>query len=626
MTEVTEVSDGKTKDREITPDDWSAIAEYILAEAEKRKEDRKLREQHWSDIDRQLRMEPDDAHKRFVDAEGKVGRNDPKKQWMAAMELPLQSQTLEVLTADARRMMSPDSGPWFVGHSALTDEFLRKADFASIVAGDENDVPSQITQDAADKLAEGFCSHQMAQYDFWGNIDLINAEAFKYGVGIGRVRMATKKVFINTARGVVKEEQQIPILFPRSIKETYLDNSAHNLANEGHIVGPADVSRRKIRFVDLVMAAQKGSKEASDPNGGWMVAGLKDVDDDQVELIEYEGDLVVPRRESRSLFIPGAIVTVMVGKSDKKLISSVVRFRIRQFPFSSYLEFPYHREDQAVVYPSSPLMKGRPLQMAAVDALNRLLDAAALKNQPPIGYESDDPYFQAQGGPRLFPGAQNPTIGDIQVLDVGDPQTMLSVYLEAINQYHNVTGVNLPRLGAQTKSHTTAFAKDAELNRGVVRTVDYVRSTNKGPLTRFMDMQYEMGRKFKGTRTFYIDAYGGFVEIEQKHLPELVRWDVFGAGGPEEQATKMQARFLALQQAVALEASKVQLGQQPSMDIEAIQRQILLEGRWIDIDQFFNTGGPGVPAGAQGTSGVAGNIGGTGPAVEAVRALTGQAA
>jgi len=620
MSDIKEVGQGESKKRRITKDDWQFIADFVMEEHDRRKQNRKDLERHWDDIDRQIRMAPDETHK--MDA--KRRKMDPNKAWMASVEPPFQAQTLEVLTADVRRMQSPDAGPWFAPHAALTDEYLRNVDFQSLITGDENDVPSVISQDNADKLVEGFCSHLMAQYDFWGNMDLINTEALKYGVGIGRARMVTKNVFINTSRGVVKDTVKLPVLFPRSIRQTYLDDSAHNLANEGLMVGPAQTSERPIRFVDLVESALKGSKDPNDPDGGWMVGGLKDVDggdDGHIRLIEYEGDLIIPRKTTRSLFIPGAIVTVMVGKSGERVVRSVVRFRVRQFPFTSYVEFAYHREDQGDIYPTSPLLKGRPLQIAIADALNKLMDAGALKNQPPIGYDKDNPFYQTEGGPRLFPGAQNPTTDDIQVMDIGDPQTMLAVYVQMVNLYYDVTGVNQPRLGAQTKSHTTAFAKDAEINRGVVRTVDYVRSTNKGPMARWLDMMYTMGREFSGERTFYIDAYGGFVTIEQQHLPELVRFDVFGAGGPEEAAQKRDAKLIAAQQAIALDNMLVQTGQQPNLNVSAIQRQILLEGGWTDVDQVIESGSQDAGAPALGGPVVAGSGPGTGAAIEALRSI-----
>ncbi len=76
----------------------------------------------------------------------------------------------------------------------MTDKYLDKVEFSSLIAGDENDVPSVITQDNADKLVQGAINHWNNQYDFWGHIDLINSDAFKYGLGVGVARMVKKSV------------------------------------------------------------------------------------------------------------------------------------------------------------------------------------------------------------------------------------------------------------------------------------------------------------------------------------------------------------------------------------------------------------------------------------------------
>ena len=107
-------------------------------------------------------------------------------------------------------------------------------------------------------------------------------------------------------------------------------------------------------------------------------------------------------------------------------------------------------------------MKGYPIQVAAVDALNSLFEAAAIKNRPPISYDKDDIEFTGSGGPRIFPSASWPTLGDIKVhTEIGDPAAMFAIYQGLLQQYADVTGTTAPRLGAQTVSHTTAFAKTA---------------------------------------------------------------------------------------------------------------------------------------------------------------------
>lgn len=585
--------------RRFTQTDWEWIADYIGEEHHRRKKDRKHLELHWGEIDRQLRMEPDVRRKMDVD-----GNIDARKRWMAEMELPLQSQTLEVLTADSRRLKFPDSGPWFMPHAEMSDKYLERVDFKSFIAGDENEVHSKINQDNADKLVEGWINHIHRQYDFFANYDQIDAEAFKYGTGVGRLRAIKKPVIMQTAKGVVKEDQLIPVLVPQSLKKTYLDDREYVQMNEGMMLGPAVIYERTLQFEQIRIAATKGSNDPNSPMGGWMPSMLSKVDPDKngsVMVLEYEGDLVVPRKTTRSLVIPGAIVTVVVGNSDKTTTRRVIRFRFRSTPYTSYILHPYHIEDIETPYATSPLMKGRPIQMAATHTLNQLIDSGELSVRPPVSWNKNDPNLVAQGGPVIEPSALWETNGTSQIVihnDIGEPSTMFNNYVGLLQQYYDVTGVNQPRLGAQTASHTTAFAKEAELSRGTIRTVDYVRASMKGPMTKLLYMEYDLSKRLmKGRNTVYIDSYRGFVEIEKTHLPDNVMFEAFGSGGPAEAQSKRQDRLTSLQFAMQIDQLKVQTGVGEPMNYDEIQKQVLQDGGWIDVDPFFAEGANGTDQG-----------------------------
>lgn len=574
--------------------DFDYIAEFVIEEFERRKRKRDDKEKHWKEIDRQVAMIPDITHKMAEN-----GKLDPDLSWMSEMELPYQAQALEVLTADARRLYEAEN--WFVAHASMTDKYLQEIDFQSIILGDENEVPSQINQDNADKLAQGFLLHLFRQNDFFGRLDRINAESFKYGMGVGRARMETKNVFIDDARGVRKETQKIPVLVPVSIKQLYLDDAKPSI-HTAQVLGPAHISHDWIRLESLAIAANKGVNNPKDPDGGWMAEGLKGLIADEngyVQVLEMEGDIIVPRKTTRSIVIPGAIVTVALGAAAKggdKATRGVVRFRFRSGQYNSYSLFPYHYEDATEAYPTSPLMKGRTVQIMAVQSLNNLLDSAALKNRPPVGWDRTDMSFAATGGPRIFPGALWGT-ADSNALKVfaevgGDPAAIVQVLTLAINMYAELTGVLPGRLGAQTVSHTTAFAKDAELVRGAVRTVDYVKQSGEGPVTRWLEQAYQMGRDAIGsseTVSFFIPAYGGFVEVAKKQLPETAIFQWFGAGGPSEEAQKRQLKQQSGMAAVQLDMLEVQKGGSPNIDIRAMQSELLRDGGWTDVDVIMRT-------------------------------------
>jgi hypothetical protein len=570
--------------------DFEYIAEFLIDEWERRKRSRTDRERQWKEIDRQIAMEPDISFKKLPN-----GKIDTKKAWMAEMELPLQAQALEVLTADARRMMFPDQGPWFRAHGEMTDAYLAKVDFQSFILGDETEVPSRINQDNCDKLIEGFLLHLFGQCDIYTRFDMLNAETFKYGMGVGRARMETKNVWIHEARGTRSEKQRIPVIVPCSIKTTYLDDPMPSM-HSAQMLGPLHIVEDHIKFASLVLACEKGSSDPDNEDGGWMsknVGSLEPDDDGYVHIIETEGDIVLPRKTTRSMVIPGAIVTVAIGGKTKggDVTRAVVRFRFRQMPFSSFILFPYHYEHVDDPYPTSPLMKGRPIQIAATDALNRLMDSAALKNQPPVGYDRNDQVFAVSGGPAIYPAAQWGTTDPITVYDKvgGDPGALLAVYTQAIRFYAEFTGVLPARLGAQSVSHTTAFSKNAELERGAVRTVDYVRQAGKGPIERWLDMAYAMGRKaMKSSEdmTLWIDAYGGFVSIDRESLPERASFEWFGSGGPAEEQAKSARKLNSLQLSLKADQLNVSMGGKPTVDVPAAIKEILREGGWTDIDSI----------------------------------------
>lgn len=600
--------------------DFPIIADYIIEEKERRKRDRKDREKIWSEIDRQIAMTPDTSHKKMISNGGLV--DDEDKAWMPECELPLQAQTLEVLKADARRMLFPDAGPWFQSHAALTDEYLGRVDFQALISGDVNEVPTQIDQDAADKLVYGVVSHFHRQYDFFGNVDLINAESFKYGMGVGRARIVNKEVIINKATGAVSQKQKIPVLFPRSIKSTYLDDRCYSVMNEGHIIGPAHIFCGHKHIEDLRIAAKNGSSDPEDENGGWMPAALNDIEGKKglVEVIEYEGDLVVPRKTAGNIYIPGAIVSVVLDGKERQ----VYRFRLRKYDFSSYIEFPYHQEHIEDPYATSPLMKGWPIQKAAVDAMNRLLIVAALNGGPPLSWDSDNPTLAARGGPVIKPYAKWKSTGkgSVEVHQIGDPVALWQLYTGFLMQYSDVVGVNAPRLGAQTVSHTTAFAKDQEITRGVARTVNYVRNTLKGPLTKWVDMAYQMGRDVIKDSTIFIEAYNGFVDINKDYLPDIVVFDVHGSGGPQEEAIKNQNKLGSLQMALSMEQLAIASGMPPSINIQRAQDEVLRNGGWTDTSVFFSTNGPSEATPVQ--PDMAGNPQGLGTGVTAALQTLGQ--
>lgn len=598
------------KTRRFTAKDFSTIAEYIVEKRDERKRARKDMETQWTEIDRQLAMTPKTDYKKNP----LTGMDKPGMSWLPEKELPLQAQTLEILCADARRIMFPDNGPWFRAHTLCSDEYLRTVSFANMIAGEQNDLPSNITQDNADKLVEGVMAYVHEQQNFYQQIDRFNAEVFKYGTGVGRVRKARKPVWIETARGTAREDVLLPVFFASSIRDTFLDETPQFVMNEGHIIGPSTIFCKRQKLTDLVLAAKYGSTDINDEDGGWMPKMLKGIESDKdgcVEVIRWEGDLVVERKVADNLFIPGVLATVVLSSGKP----TVVKLAFREKPFTSYVTQPYHIENVKSPYGVSPLMKGEPLQAAATEMFCRLLQSAILNTEPPVQYDPEDPYFSSSGGPIIEPRALWASAGDVKPIQIGDPGQLLQAYAAITTHYSDVTGMHAPRLGQQTVSHTTAYAKEAELSRGQVRTVDYSNSMLDGAMAKILDMQFAyLPDVWNETRPVWIPEYGGFVNVFKEAIPEACVFEIFGSAGPAEERARIQDQMNAVNQVIQIEMLERQLGQPvESLNFSDMKKMILKGAGFADVDVLFATqpagqaspapGGPGVPGAPEGNPG-----------------------
>lgn len=601
---IEEIKEGKTKDVKFDTEDFDHLAEYVYETYLGRKKKRADKERMWQEVDRQIAMRPEDK------------KRPAHENWMPRMELPLQAQALETLCADVRSMLFPENEPWYGVYGENSQKLVKAyADLESLF-GDKmglvqsyNEAPS-FDQADLDMITQSFINNYHDATDFQAMNDLIVAESLKYGVGLGRGKMVVSNKFSRTERGVEKDAIKLPHLVPVSIKNTYLDDSKHALMHEGYNIGETVIQHRYLKYEDLIISAKKGNKDPKDENGGWMPNHVERVEPDKkgcVEVLEMEGDIVLPKKGSGSFYIPNAIVTAVVGKNKKdEKKCCVVRFRFRQTSLSTYIQYPYHIEDCDSPYASSPLIKGYPIQKSACDALNRTIMAGALSTQPVIKYDRDDAKFAADGGPEVFPGAKIASLGDVEVLRIGDPGAMLAAYSLFVNQYQEMTGITAARLGAQTVSHTTAYAKDVEVNRGQARTVDFVKSIASGPLTKWLYLSYDMARKeMEGKeQKIFVNDFKCFVNIEQNHLPERVKFEVYGSAQPSNEASKMQAKMQSLQMAMSIDQLKVSMGLGSPLNYNEIQKELLRQGGFKDVERFNIDTGAGVPQDAAGAGGI----------------------
>ena len=553
--------------------DFKKITDAVVAELHRRQQAnfRQDLEKQWKEIDRQLAMKFDPAILRE--------RTDGE-DWKPQLELPLQSQALEILNADARRLMFPDQDSYFQAHALVTDEYLDRAKFLDLIPG-PNDIKSLIDQETADALVEGAHLFYQNLYDFRSVWDQFNAGAFKYGTGVCRVRVVEQEKVITDQRQVIRNHKRTPIVVAASIKQVLLDDSQWQANMAGFQIEPAVIyGPFEHSVTDLVKAAKNGNTNPDDEfAGGWRPKALMKMldNDDMVEVIEYEGDLIIERSRD-NLVLDNVIVTIAMGSG-----RDVIRFRFRKAEDSSWLTQPYQR-DQLGPYGTGPLMKGLPIQKAATQAFNNLMGVAALNADPPIGYDPGDPYFAGANGPQVAPRNLWRTLDGIQIHQIGDMGGLQSVYLQLLDQYEEVTGITAPRLGQQTKSHQTATAIESEQQRGQVRTVDYVRTVQKGAQENFLQLEYKLIKKLmtKIERVF-IPKFGFFVEMNKEALPDHAEYDVNGVSDPAVEQEKQARKAQAIETLINLEEIAVQNGATP-LNWSALRRTIGAEGGITDID------------------------------------------
>ncbi len=561
------------RNKEIDVADLPLIAEQLVVENDRRKENRKDLEKQWDEVDRQIAMEPELSHKLKPS-----GAKDPDLAWLPETELPLQAQTQETLVADGRRLIFPRDRDWFRARAALTEEYLQRFSNAETpIPKETGRFEGALNQDNADRLVQAALGHYHRQYNLPAHVDLINSEAYSYGFGVGRLWPVKKKILSHSMKGS-PSMREVPVLLPRSARDVYFDDTQHAVMHEGFEIGPNTHLRQKKKLADLRAAAQSDDSFIKS-----QLALLEADKNGEVECVELEGDLVY-ETSRETVVIRDVLITAARGKGTK-----TTHGIIRQRPGrgNTYLKFDYNLENTHQVTGSSPLLKGAPVNRLAAQTMNRIIESGQLRNGPPLGYPRDDPYFAANGGPRVHPNAQWETTEEVNVYSEigGDPAVLFQIFTGLVQLHGEVTGVNSTRLGAETKSHTTAFAKDIEDQRGTSRTVDYVNSTLDGPLQHFLEMEYRFALSNWRKDIVYVEAWDEFIELERDHLPDIVMLKALGANAPAEDAARNQAELAAFQFALQLDQLAVQFGKDPKLDHGKMIERVLRKGGIQDISE-----------------------------------------
>ena len=572
--------------------DWKAIAEFIKNEKERRAGARVHKEEQWAEVDRQLRME----------AKPRVVASGAEDDWFPNIEQPLQFDTLEVTVADVKRLVFPRGTEWYNVNAELSDEYIerfeKRRETKPLIGSQP--IPAKLDQETANTLVKTAIDHYHRLFDFRANVIAFATEAVKYGSAVARVREVSLPQLSNDFRGL-KGDMRGPAMIPCSIKNTYLDDSPHSVMHEGMVSAPSTIGTKFQHLEKLKKAARLGGN-----SNGWMIGQIKELEplggaDEKighVELLEWEGDLIVPRKRGESIFLPNVLVTVAVGNNAPRPI----RFRENPTPFHSYAIGHYMREDLKDPYGVSPLIKGKSLQEAATLAFNSMMAAAALNAEPPIAWDGQDTQFAGTGGPRIHPGALLETDAPDRIvpLQIGDVAALQSVYLALLAQYEDLTGNTEARRGERARSHTSATGADIEAAQGVVRVQDFVNDLELGPLTSILYMEYAIIKDvMKRPQPVSVGSGGieGWINLAAADLPDRSIFLVQGSSGQSNERQRIADFDGANAFALQVQAQAAKLGQKLDIDyVEMILERYRFAG--INNAQKFIRGSTALPEGA----------------------------
>ena len=494
----------EVKKRRITKADWAKVESHIAEELHARQSSpkRKLHERIWTEVDRQVAMQP---MKRIVE-----GRE--VSDWHSTIELGELAKASEVLTADVRRMVFPHSRAWFAPHSDL------------------GEVPAE-QQKLFDGTLRSFMGQQHADFGLKARFELSVKEALHHGSFVAEVLVESRK---KVYEGSKVERLKAPVWQPHSMWNCYPDPSAAVVGTDMFYEGSMLITKSMPRHKVEEMAVGEG----------WMnIAEIpKKGKGDDVELVYYYGDLFIERGDG-DIFLPNCKAITANAK--------IIYYLPNETPFVPIIFAGYERIDIRDPYYTSPIVKLSPTQKLASIMANKFIDGIALKVEPPIVYDGSDAYFVQTDGPQIAPGTKSPTKGmaNFKIIDVGDP-TWASAGMEAaIRQIQGGTGVDAVRAGAAAADRKTATEVMKVSQGGEIRTVDFVSKLEDQGLRPFLYMQHVLNRKHLDGYAFYNDEMNApdFMRMNRADLPESITFEVVGSKGllGEEERTQRTSMVTA---------------------------------------------------------------------------------
>lgn len=512
------------KERKIRKTDWDKVGELVQSIYDERKKSnfRREHEEKWSEIDRQIAMNP----MKRVSEQGKEIGND----WRSALELGELSKASEIITSDVMRITFPTEKVWFQPHVYLswpTDPKTGKPKSNSE------------KQKVADGILRNLMSQQHQDFGFKSRFRLSVKESLHHGSFVAETRFE-KELMVKDG-GMVKSVGS-PVWVPYSMWNAYPDPSPS-------VIGANMFYTGSMVLVDYMPLAKLKRLAKSD---GWMEGRLSKVEEQEhdvkgrktkdVELVKYYGDISIERADG-DIYLPNAKVILANGE--------LVYYAQNELPYPSVIYGGYERQDVRDPYYTSPIIKQSPMQKFATVMVNKFADGVGLKIEPPIEYDGNDPDYVQNDGPVIAPGAKTPTKSmgkGMTVIDIGDPSYALKAAEVGLRNMQEGTGVSALRSGTANSDRQTAFEVNKVAQGAEVRTIEFVDQLSPG-LRSFLHMQHELNRMHMTEYEFYND---------EMHTPDVIRakksdiqanacFEVVGSRGllGEEQRTQKTTQVTA---------------------------------------------------------------------------------
>lgn len=514
-----------TKRRIIPKQDFKRIEEYVKKEHESRKNStfRKKHEHIWTEIDRQVAMDP----MQRVSQDGK----QLKPGWHSVFELGELSKASEIIAADVMRIIFPDDRTWFEPHVKLEAQLNPQTG--------EKAPPNAEMQVIRDGVLRSLMAQQHLDFGFKARFKLSVKECLHHGSFVAETRFAEEMM---VASGDQVSTLGAPVWVPHSMWNAFPDPSPSvhgtNLFYNGSMI--------LIEYMPLWRLKQMKGE-------GWMTDQFnripkdthrnKDVETTDVQLVRYLGDLNIERSDG-DIFLPNSKVILANG--------ILVYYSPNDLPFPSVIFNGYERQDVRDPYYTSPLIKQSPVQKFTSIMANKFVDAIELRVNPPIEYDGNDPDYVLNDGPDLSPGAKTPTRSmgkGMKALEVGDPAAALEAMTLGMRQLQEGTGISSIRTGVTSSDRQTATEVRKVAQGAEVRTVDFVSVLEPGALRPFLYMQHMLNRKFMQPYEFFNNEMHtpDWVRYDRKDVDHDAHFDIVGSKGllGEEQRTERVAQVTA---------------------------------------------------------------------------------